>query len=429
MEPLRNEGTDLPLSFNTTVEDVLNYQKSQIQTFLRVNHIKVSGNKLELAQRVVKAIKDRSCTTPSQIPPHQSCQTSGLPVPDIKDLDSGWAGKSDMFPNIKIQDVENYLIHSSHRTVDAKKMQCYRQYIRGLNFFKEGYIHKIMMNEISPDSGYCYIRSKCYPSMKQGVYEQWILMTKKPPFHVQRASCTCPAGLGEGCTHVAGLLFALEGRPVTDDDVPCTSKPCEWNRPSKRKKDTKPVQDMSFKKIKLSGENVKNKKNVNYKVDSIKFRNSLCAKLGNNSRAAIFYILPPCANNNIDVQSDLNIGHFEEVETSDHIFHLSDKYIALQKTVQDENMSQSDFLTFISTCSQEIVDEIEVRTKGQHNNPLWVSARAARITASNFHEIKTKKDSTKSENITCRLLGHGKPLENSAVHWGLSKNSLLKKGT
>lgn len=63
-------------------------------------------------------------------------------------------------------------------------------------------------------------------------------------------------------------------------------------------------------------------------------------------------------------------------------------------------MSQSDFLTFISKCSQEIVNEIEVRTKGQHNNPLWVSARAARITASNFHEIKTKKKySTKSENI------------------------------
>lgn len=88
--------------------------------------------------------------------------------------------------------------------------------------------------------------------------------------------------------------------------------PCEWNRPNKKRKDTKPVQNMSFKKIKLSGENVKNKKPVNYKVDSIKFRNSLCEKLGNNSRAAIFYILLPCANNNIDVQSDLNIAHFKK---------------------------------------------------------------------------------------------------------------------
>ena len=103
------------------MEDILNYQNSIIQKFLRVNHIKVNGNKLEPAQRVVKAIKDRSCTTPSQIPTHQSCQTSDVPVPDIKDLHSGWEGKSDMFPKIKIQDVETYLIHSSHRTVDAKK--------------------------------------------------------------------------------------------------------------------------------------------------------------------------------------------------------------------------------------------------------------------------------------------------------------------
>lgn len=66
---------------------------------------------------------------------------------------------------------------------------------------------------------------------------------------------------------------------MTEDDVPCTSKPCEWNRPSKRKKDTKPVQDLSFKKIKLAGENVRKKKAVNYNVGSIKFRNSLCAKL------------------------------------------------------------------------------------------------------------------------------------------------------
>lgn len=48
-------------------------------------------------------------------------------------------------------------------------------------------------------------------------------------------SCIC--SLGEGCTHVAGLLFVLARRPVTDDDVPCMSKPCEWNRPSKRKKE------------------------------------------------------------------------------------------------------------------------------------------------------------------------------------------------
>lgn len=51
-----------------------------------------------------------------------------------------------------------------------------------------------------------------------------------------------------------------------------------------------------------------------------------------------FYILSPCADNNINVQC--NIAHFEEVETSDHILHLSDKNIALQKnTLRLKNVS------------------------------------------------------------------------------------------
>jgi hypothetical protein len=59
-------------------------------------------------------------------------------------------------------DVENYLINSRHRTVDGKKMSCYRQFIRGYNFHKEGYVHNIMMNNISTENPLCYVRSKCF---------------------------------------------------------------------------------------------------------------------------------------------------------------------------------------------------------------------------------------------------------------------------
>ena len=82
MDPLRNEGTDLPISHNATVEDILDFKKSHIQTFLQVNHLKVSGSKLtklELAQCVVDAI----CTAQtSSIATHISCQNSD--IPDIK---------------------------------------------------------------------------------------------------------------------------------------------------------------------------------------------------------------------------------------------------------------------------------------------------------------------------------------------------------
>ena len=48
------------------------------------------------------------------------------------------------------------------------------------------------------------------------------------------------------------------------------------------------------------------KKTFTYKVGSITFLNSLCAKLGNKSRAAIYYVIPPFTENDIDVHNDLN---------------------------------------------------------------------------------------------------------------------------
>ena len=39
------------------------------------------------------------------------------------------------------KDVETYLLKS--RSDDNEKMSCYRQFIRGFNFYKENYIHNI----------------------------------------------------------------------------------------------------------------------------------------------------------------------------------------------------------------------------------------------------------------------------------------------
>ena len=184
------------LPSKATVEDILTYKMDEIKDFLRKEHAKVSGSKLELAERahdinckkhgIERSLEDQVLV---------DCKIeNNEKVPEIGELNHGWSGDEKLIPNVKLNDIENYLINSSHRTEDSHKMQCYRQYIRGLNFFKEGYIHKIMCNPIEENSKYCYIRSKCFPSMKQGVYEQWVLVTKEVPTTILRASCTCPAG-------------------------------------------------------------------------------------------------------------------------------------------------------------------------------------------------------------------------------------------
>lgn len=64
---------------------------------------------------------------------------------------------------------------------------------------------------------------------------------------------------------------------------------------------------------------VKGKKTLNYHVETVSFRNCLCSKLGNHSRDALFDIIPPVQDVCVDVESDLNISNFEEVDTCEHI--------------------------------------------------------------------------------------------------------------
>ena len=46
------------------------------------------------------------------------------------------------------------------------------------------------------------------------------------------AHCTCMAGLGEACSHIAALLFAAEAYTKLSKDSSCTSEPCRWLSPS-----------------------------------------------------------------------------------------------------------------------------------------------------------------------------------------------------
>ncbi|KAJ8300687.1 LOW QUALITY PROTEIN: hypothetical protein KUTeg_022206 [Tegillarca granosa] len=189
---------------NTTVEDLLALKKSALQAYLKQKN---SGTKLELAQRAFEVNKEDNVCMPtssvsdarekgslSDTESRSNSHVSDTDIISVDSLNSGWTSDTKLFPQISHRDVKQYLIYSSHRTEDSGKMECYRQFIRGFNFYKEGYIHNTMVNLIEKDSKMCYIRSKCYPSMKQGTYTQWVCLSKEAPYTILKAYCSCPAG-------------------------------------------------------------------------------------------------------------------------------------------------------------------------------------------------------------------------------------------
>ena len=46
------------------------------------------------------------------------------------------------------------------------------------------------------------------------------------------AHCTCMAGLGEACSHIAAILFTLDANTRTKQMTSCTSLPCSWLPPT-----------------------------------------------------------------------------------------------------------------------------------------------------------------------------------------------------
>lgn len=95
MNSIISSTGSLPLSPKTTVEDVLNFTKTEIQNYLRLNHLKISGSKLTLAQRVVDSIQSR-CDQNNPTDQLAAEEHAGVPpflcadnVPIISDLKSG----------------------------------------------------------------------------------------------------------------------------------------------------------------------------------------------------------------------------------------------------------------------------------------------------------------------------------------------------
>ena len=57
--------------------------------------------------------------------------------------------------------------------------------------------------------------------------------------------CTYMAGLGEACSHIAALLFAVEVHNRLKD-TSCTTQPCKWLSPTMQNVPYAPISDISF---------------------------------------------------------------------------------------------------------------------------------------------------------------------------------------
>ncbi|KAL3861236.1 hypothetical protein ACJMK2_007284 [Sinanodonta woodiana] len=75
--------------------------------------------------------------------------------------------------------------------------------------------------------------------------EPWIIAS--PQGTLLSAHCTCMAGLGESCSHVAALLFYIEEMQKYRERVSVTCKLAYWKKPSKKSVEYKELSCIDFR--------------------------------------------------------------------------------------------------------------------------------------------------------------------------------------
>ena len=116
----------------------------------------------------------------------------------------------------------------------------------GYNFFVNGWVSNIVVTQIEGRHHYLFTAIvKHSQTLSATPLKVWVGC--KSNGEVVAAHCTCMAGIGEVCSHIAGVLFADEANTQVKQQQSCTSLLCAWLPPSFRSVEHLPVSDVYFR--------------------------------------------------------------------------------------------------------------------------------------------------------------------------------------
>ncbi|XP_052268883.1 uncharacterized protein LOC127870291 isoform X2 [Dreissena polymorpha] len=153
-----------------------------------------------------------------------------------------WSTEVSLLPPVTYIDIVNYLLWSpSVYTKDELKsykgLDAYNQFVNGWVRDRAS----VVCND------YTVVTAKVLHSqrLREKPLRPWVISDKTG--QVMGAHCTCMAGLGAACTHIAALLFAVDATVRIRDSKTVTDEKAYWLLPSAMKTvEYKKVQEIDF---------------------------------------------------------------------------------------------------------------------------------------------------------------------------------------
>lgn len=240
------------------------------------------------------------------------------------------------------------------------------------------------------------------PSQRQSekkMYEAWVAMHQTDAW-VLSANCTCMAGLGSACSHVAAILFKVHAAVQLElNKVATTSKLCEW-RASRKRVDPSPLSDIIFKKPKKTELLPTAIQREPQEVETcISCSDPSFGAYGFQKRHLLELkkVAPDCAfftSLDEDILEDQLSPHPSDTDSGSEDENNSlpepmtclfqPHAINLDKTIL-QNLASEQYNKYQKMYKQTDYDHLRDITVMQSKNTTWLLHRVGRITASNFY--------------------------------------------
>ncbi|CAG2190881.1 unnamed protein product [Mytilus edulis] len=334
----------------------------------------------------------------------------------FESLQCTWEKNLNDIPDFDHAKLKVYLCESTSKTFDKESLRAYKS-LKAYKFFEEGYVQKLLKTRLQSDGSeteYYIVKADVMASMAQRIYKTYVCFRMNDG-GISGGACSCVAGKGEACSHIAALLFALEDFISNGfKDLPVaktvTDKLCSWNKPAKKESgaaiDTQhqdckeygktPEQKVTFEKLNFdprhATDRTRNETSVKKLFKTLMEVNPNCGFVKYNSPIE-------CHQANCDKQLVLKSVYPLSIQ------EIKERGEAFTKTL---------------TLTKEEAEIIEQKSKEQSKSADWHAARVYRLTASNFHRIAFRRDSTEATKLLSSLL-YNKCKPTYAMQFGLEQ--------
>ena len=300
------------------------------------------------------------------------------------------------WPDVTYADIYNYLVLTvSFYTQD--QLKAYKS-LDGYNFFTNGWVNSVTGLNVGKTNFLFLSTVKHSQSVSLPPLKVWLIT--KADGEVITGHCTCMAGLGEACAHVAAVLFAAEANSIMKRQFTSTSLPCSWLPPTFRSVKFAEIKAIDLStpqhKRKLSASDESDDRSKKKKLDidiqpptEEQLKNHYSSIIKTRGKPSLLSLVP-----------GMNLSFVPKYISGELPKPLTHLY--------DENALSLQFPELLQKC-EEIYDGISVsvaqaklveeETRKQSNSKIWFDQRSGRVTASRLYSILHTNQSKPSVSL------------------------------